>query len=119
MPAEVWLAGGAILSAVITAVGTFLASRKASRRMALIESKKFDLDEADRRQRDTQMLIDNLRAELERVKNRNHELSVQLERERQVSAELRGLVSELTKTANDLRFKVELLQRRLGEEEEA
>lgn len=117
MPVEFWLALGPILSAAVAFIGIYLTSRQASRKMSLIDSRKIDLDEANRRAEDTQRVIDNLRAELERVKNRNHELSVQLERERQVSAELRGLVRELTKTANDLRFKVELLQKRLGEEE--
>lgn len=113
---EVWLAGGAVVAALITAIGAYWASRRASRRMSVIESQKLSIDEAALRQQDTQRLIDNLRAELERVKNRADELFQQLERERIISSELRGLVRELTKDANDLRFKVQILQKRLGEE---
>lgn len=113
---EIWLAGGAVVAALITALGTYWASKRASRRMTAIESQKLSIDEASLRQQDTQRIIDNLRVELDRVKGRADELFQQLERERTISTELRGLVRELTKDANDLRFKVKLLQKRLGEE---
>ena len=107
---EQWLAAGAVLAAIITAAGTVISARRASRRMADIEARKLEGAEFDRNKAITDSIIANLRAEVDRLKVQVGELLVALDREEAENQQLRELVRKLTETANDLRHTIRVLE---------
>lgn len=112
-PPEVWLAISAVIAAGLTAIGAYVAAHRANNRMTGIERDKLSVTKAEQYQRATERLIDDLRSEIDRLKERIVELTYILEKERGENTDLRMRLREVTETANSLRHTVSVLRQRL------
>lgn len=114
MSGEEWLALSAVVAAVITAIGAYAASRRASKRMAKLEERKLDGEEYDRSRAITDGIIRTLREEVDRLKAQVRELLDIIDQQQTENEALRRLVRDLTSTANTLRHQVRVLQQKMG-----
>ena len=114
MNVTVILAACALAGSIITAVLSYMASRRAAAKSAELETRKLDGNDFDRNKAITDTIISDLRKEVDRLKAQVAELMRFLEAEKEENRRLEELVKELTATANSLRYQITLLERQQG-----
>ena len=111
MTAANWISLGSVLAVIIVGGFAFISSRRANK----IAATKLDVAAYERAKQFTDRLVDDLRTEVDRLHAQIRELRTELESEERENQALRKQVSELSKTANRLRYELTVLQQRLKE----